>query len=50
MNGDNAAAYARAGADLLVTSAPCAAPSMDVAVAMAPDGTYTSSQPGARTP
>ena len=32
----NAAAYARAGADLLVTSAPYAAPPLDVSVAMEP--------------
>ena len=30
----NAAAYSRAGPDLLITSAPCAAPPLDVAAAM----------------
>ena len=39
VNENNAAAYARAGADLLVTSAPYAAPPTDVAVTMAPEGT-----------
>ena len=33
----NAAAYARAGADLLVTSAPYSAPPLDVSVAAGPD-------------
>ena len=36
VNAGNAAAYAAAGADLLVTSAPYAAPPRDVAVAFAP--------------
>jgi molybdenum transport protein len=39
VNETNAAAYARAGVDLLVTSAPCAAPPLDVSVVMRPRGT-----------
>jgi molybdenum transport protein len=39
VNEINAAAYARAGVDLLVTSAPYAAPPLDVSVVMRPCGT-----------
>jgi molybdenum transport protein len=39
VNETNAAAYARAGVDLLVTSAPYAAPPLDISVVMRPRGT-----------
>ena len=38
INARNAAAYAAAGADILVTSAPYSAPPLDVAVQIEPAG------------